>query len=194
MRFDHVIFLTADLDAAQRRVEAALGLPVLPGGRHEGQGTHNRLIPFGGGYLELLAICDEREAAASPVGAALQARLATHGDGLFAWAVAVEEVTSHAQRLGSQLYTVSRDGLTASTTGVQEALTDPLLPFLLARDDGVPDPGADGDAGGLEALELSGDPDRLRTWLGGAIPDRVEVTPGPAAIRAVRVAGRELRG
>jgi len=38
MRLDHVIYGTADLDAAQRRIEAELGLEVLPGGRHVGQG------------------------------------------------------------------------------------------------------------------------------------------------------------
>ena len=56
MKFDHVIYGTADLDVASARIEAELGLEVLPGGRHVGQGSHNRIVPLGPGYVELLAI------------------------------------------------------------------------------------------------------------------------------------------
>ncbi len=51
LRLDHVIYATADLDAAAARVEVELGLAVAGGGRHEGMGTHNRIFPLGGGYL-----------------------------------------------------------------------------------------------------------------------------------------------
>ena len=57
MRVDHVIYGTSDLDAASARF-AAQGLRVVPGGAHEGIGTHNRLAPLGGDYVELLAILD----------------------------------------------------------------------------------------------------------------------------------------
>ena len=92
MRIDHVIYATADLDAAAARVEAAIGVAARGGGRHDGIGTHNRIVPLGGGYLELLAVADADEAAGSALGAAIQSRIAGHGDGLFAWAVAVEDV------------------------------------------------------------------------------------------------------
>jgi hypothetical protein len=36
VRIDHVIYATADLDAATARVESELGLQVQAGGRHEG--------------------------------------------------------------------------------------------------------------------------------------------------------------
>ena len=68
MKLDHVIYGTSDLDAAQALVEHELGLEVHPGGHHVGQGTHNRIVPLGNAYLELLAIDDPEEAAASPIG------------------------------------------------------------------------------------------------------------------------------
>ena len=77
MKLDHVIYGTADLDVASARIEAELGLEVLPGGRHDGQGSHNRIVPLGPGYLELLAIADRAEAEASPIGRLLLERLPT---------------------------------------------------------------------------------------------------------------------
>ena len=77
MKLDHVIYGTADLDTASARIEAELGLEVLPGGRHVGQGSHNRIVPLGPGYLELLAIADRAEAEASPIGRLLLERMRT---------------------------------------------------------------------------------------------------------------------
>lgn len=85
MRIDHVIYGTADLDRAAARMEAELGLTAAPGGRHEGLGTHNRIVPLAdGSFVELLAVADPEEAARSPIGAALQAALA-RGDGWLGW-------------------------------------------------------------------------------------------------------------
>src|SRR5215207_3455773 len=83
MRIDHVIYGTTDLDAATARIEREVGLEVVAGGRHEGQGTHNRIVPLGNAYLELLAIRDREEAASSPIGRILLERIT--GDGLIAW-------------------------------------------------------------------------------------------------------------
>ena len=71
MRIDHVIYATRDLDDAAGRIERELGLVSLPGGRHEGLGTQNRIVPLGGGYLELLAVADLPEATASDFGRGL---------------------------------------------------------------------------------------------------------------------------
>src|SRR4051812_49932833 len=94
MRIDHVICATADLDAAAARVEAQLGVAVVGGGRHEGLATHNRIVPLGGGYLELLAIADADEAAGSALGAAVQRRVAAAGGGAIGWAGAVGGVAA----------------------------------------------------------------------------------------------------
>lgn len=92
MRIDHVIYATRDLDEAAARIEAELGVRVVVGGRHEGLGTHNRIAPLGDGYLELLAVCDEQEAARSAIGSAVTARITELGDGLMGWAVEVDDV------------------------------------------------------------------------------------------------------
>lgn len=192
MRVDHVIYATADLDRAAAMVEAELGLDVLAGGRHEGLGTHNRIVPLGDGYLELLAVCDEEEAAHSALGSALSAHLEEMGEGLMSWAVGVGDVQAVADRLGLQVSRISREGLGARLTGVLESMREPFLPFFVERDEGVPDPGQGAAAGGITWIEAVGDGARLERWLGGAeLP--VRITPGSPALRAVGIGDRELR-
>ena len=137
MRIDHVIYASADLDGAAARVERELGLMVRDGGRHEGLGTHNRIAPLGGGYLELLAVADPKEAAGSEFGRGLMARLARGGDGLLGWAVAVDDVGSVASRLRTRITTIRRAGLSARLTGLAEAMQEPFLPFFVSRPIGL---------------------------------------------------------
>jgi hypothetical protein len=193
VRIDHVIYAAADLDAAAARVQDGLGVAAVPGGRHEGLGTHNRIVPLGGGYLELLAVADRAEAERSPLGAAVIARIARTGDGLMGWAVAVDAVEPVAERLGVAVSTIARAGLSARLAGVAEAMRDPYLPFFIARDAGVADPaGGAGADGGIAWLEVAGDAERLRAWLdGAALP--VRVVDGPPGVRAMGVGDRELR-
>ena len=190
MRIDHVIYVTADLDAASQRLGAQLGLPVAGGGRHVGLGTENRIMPLGGGYLEILAIADPEEAAGSPFGATLAARLAAGGDGLAGWAAAVDDVGAVAERLGLELAGIERDGMTARLAGVGEALAEPFLPFFIERDPGVADPSGTGGPG-IGWLEVSGDAARLRAWVGEELP--VRVVDGPPAVLAVGIGEQELR-
>jgi catechol 2,3-dioxygenase-like lactoylglutathione lyase family enzyme len=192
VRIDHVIYATRDLDAAAARMETDLGLSVVPGGRHEGLGTHNKIVPLGGGYLELLAVADPDEATASALGAALLARLDTVGDGLLGWAVAVDDVDPVAARLAVRVTTIARQGLTARLAGIAESMRDPYLPFFISRDHGVPDPAGVADAGGITALELAGDEKRLDRWLGGArLP--VRFGEGPPGVVSMGIGTRELR-
>jgi hypothetical protein len=192
VRIDHVIYATADLDAAAARVEEALGVAAVPGGRHEGLGTHNRIVPLGGGYLELLAVADRAEAERSALGAAVLERITTTGDGLMSWAVAVDAVEPVAARLGVAVSTIARQGLTARLAGVAEAMREPSLPFFIARDAGVADPAGPVGGRGIAWLEVGGDAERLRMWLDGA-PLPVRVVDGPPGVRAMGVGERELR-
>lgn len=188
MRIDHAIWATSDLDVAAARFEREYGLAAAGGGRHEGMGTHNRIVPLGGGYLELLAIADADEAAASPLGRFVDAAV----EGWMGWAVLVDDVDTVAERLGTDMTVIARAGFTARLTGVVEALAEPTLPFFLARDEGTPDPGEGAAAGGLAWVEVAGDAPRLREWLGGAgLP--VRVRPGEPALLAVGAGERELR-
>jgi hypothetical protein len=191
VRIDHVIYAAADLDAATARIERELGLSARAGGRHEGLGTQNRIVPLGGGYLELLAVADQQEAASSDFGRALLARLASGGEGLLGWVVAVADVDAVAARLGTTITTIRRAGLSARLTGVAEALREPVLPFFIARDPGVADPGGDGDAGGITWIELAGDAARLGQWLDISLLP-VRVIAGPPAVRAVGIGRRRL--
>ena len=182
MRIDHVLWATSDLDGAAEHFEREHGLHAVGGGRHVGQGTHNRIIPLGGGYLELVAVADAEEAAASPFGAAIAAA----PGGLMAWAVVVEGVEVHAARLSVAVSAIARDGLSARLVGVEQALNNPIVPFFIERDHEIPDPGAAGDAGGIARIELTGDRNVLNGWLGGgSLP--VRVSPGPPAVRAVHL-------
>jgi hypothetical protein len=196
VRIDHVIYGTADLDLAAARIDACLGLTVVPGGRHDGLGTHNRIVPLGdGSFIELLAVADPQEARRSPVGAALQAAIA-QGDGLFGWALAVEDVGPVAERLGTTISTVGRQGMTARLTGLAESVAEPALPFFIERAAGrmvgrsaPPVPNATASIGWLE---VAGDADRLTDWLGGVeLP--VRVVGGEACLRAIGIGERELR-
>jgi hypothetical protein len=192
VRIDHVILAAADLDSAAARLEAQLGLVAAHGGRHDGLGTHNRIVPLGDGYLEILAIADPDEAAASPLGRAVTARIAEAGDGLMGWAVAVDDVTPVAERLGTEVSTITRQGLSARLTGLAEAMAEPFLPFFISRDHGIEDPGAAGDVGGIKWVELAGDGERLDGWLGGSeLP--VRVVGGPPGLRGVGIGERVLR-
>ena len=189
-RIDHVIYATADLDVAAARVEAELGLTAVQGGRHEGLGTHNRIVPLDGAYIELLAVADPVEAAGSELGRAIQARIEHEGDGLFAWAVAVDDVEPVAARLGTSVSTIRREGLSAHLTGLLEAMREPFLPFFISRDPGVPGPGADADVG-ITWVEVSGDRHRLARWLDGAdLP--VRVVAGAAGVQTVGIGDRRF--
>jgi hypothetical protein len=192
MRIDHVIYATRDLDRAAARIECVLGVTAVPGGRHEGLGTHNRIVPLGGGYLELLAVCDPEEAAGSELGSAVAARIAHEGEGLMAWAIAVDDVEPVAARLDISITTITRRGLTARLAGLAESMRRPFLPFFLSRRQGIPDPGSGSTAGGITWVEVAGDRALLGRWLdGAALP--VRISEGQPGVRAVGIGERELR-
>jgi hypothetical protein len=192
MRIDHVIYATQDLDAAAARLEAEHGLVAAGGGRHAGIGTENRIVPLGGGYLELIAVVDHEEAERSALGVALANRILVRREGLMAWVVGVEDVVAEAERTGADVSTIERDGLRAQLAGVATAMAEPALPFFIRRDPGIADPGEGSDAGGIAWVEVSGDAARLRAWLGGGeLP--VRVTEGEPAVLAVGIGERELR-
>ena len=192
MRIDHVIYATRDLDAAAARLEAEHGLVASGGGRHAGIGTENRIVPLGGGYLELIAVVDHTEAERSALGHTLAERIDGRGEGLMGWVVAVEDVVAEAGRTGAELSVIERDGLRARLAGVATAMTEPTLPFFIQRDPGIADPGEGGDAGGITWVEVAGNAARLREWLDETeLP--VRVSDGEPAVLAVGIGERILR-
>lgn len=137
-------------------------------------------------------IADPEEAARSTIGVAVRTRVEQSADGLAGWAVAVQDVGPVAARLGTSVTTIARQGLSAHLTGLVESMREPFLPFFIARDAGVGDPGAAGDAGGISWIEVAGDAARLEQWLGGEeLP--VRVVDGAPGVRALGIGRRELR-
>lgn len=193
MRIDHVIYATADLESATARLETELGLPVAGGGRHDGLGTENRVIALGRGYVEVLAIADAREAAGSALGRAVAARIEAAGDGLIGWAVAVDDVAAVAERIGVEVTTIGRQGMTARLAGLAEAMAEPGYPFFIERAAGVADPGASSEGPGIEWVEVAGHQGRLAAWLGDADELPVRIVGGEPALRAAGIGELTLR-
>jgi hypothetical protein len=184
MHIDHVIIATADLDAAARRLSEEHGLEATGGGRHLGIGTENRIVPIGPGYLEVIAVVDREEAERTPLGRALAERITATAEGLMAWVVAVPDALAEAGRTGADLSTIERSGLKATLAGMATAMAEPTLPFFIQRDPGIPDPGAEGEAGGIRWLQVTGDVERIERWLGAAdLPVRVDA--GKPAVNAM---------
>ena len=52
---DHLVLAVADLSSGMDWFEEATGIRPVPGGSHDGKGTHNALVSMGACYLELLA-------------------------------------------------------------------------------------------------------------------------------------------
>jgi Glyoxalase-like domain len=193
MRFDHVIVAAADLAADAAAVGRRLGLEVAPGGRHDGLGTENMIIPLHEGFVEVLALADADEAQQSEAGRLLAARVAAAAGGLLGWVLRVPDAAAVAARLGIGTVTVGRGGRTALLAGFSEALREPSLPFFIERPDTPPPAGAGPrleaprpTAGpGIEWVEVAGDAERLSAWLGEPLPPSVRLTAGePALLRA----------
>ena len=99
LRMDHVIYAVDDLDEAAAGLFDREGLASVPGGRHEGWGTANRIVPLGPDYLELVGVVDRQAAEASSFG-----RLVLDaGDGLVGWSIGTDDLDRVASRLGLEI-------------------------------------------------------------------------------------------
>lgn len=93
LTFDHVIYGTADLEAA-RKAAQKLGFVVTPRGRHKGWGTGNYCVMFEEDYLEFLGMVD-------PAGESngLDKFLATGGDGLLGLVLGTKDADLTSRQL-----------------------------------------------------------------------------------------------
>src|SRR5437879_395007 len=83
---DHALRPVGKLEEGARRLREQHGLQAIPGGRHPKVGTANMIVPLGRQYLELIAICEPQEAAASRLGRRVTLALA-EGRMFVGWAV-----------------------------------------------------------------------------------------------------------
>lgn len=56
LQFDHIAIACTDLQQGADWVHDRLGVPLVPGGRHDYYGTHNMLLGLGDIYLEVIAL------------------------------------------------------------------------------------------------------------------------------------------
>ncbi len=59
-RIDHVIIGATNLKEAADHFLSTYGLRSYTGGKHQGWGTENIIVPLGEGYLEIAAVFDEQ--------------------------------------------------------------------------------------------------------------------------------------
>ena len=203
LRLDHVVYAVPDLDEAAVRFREAFGLDSTEGGRHERWGTANRIVPLGDQYVELVAAVDETAAARTGFGRGVLER-ASGGGGWFTLAAVADELDAVAARLGLEIGSGSRtrpDGETLRwrSAGLDDPQREPWMPFFLAWDvpaelhPGRARAGHGVRADGVAWVEVGGDAERLREWLGSEeLPIRViEDEPGIHRV-AVSTADGEL--
>ncbi len=200
LRVDHVIYAVSDLDAAAARFSEEFGLGSVEGGRHPGWGTANRIVPLGSDYVELIAVVDRAEAAASVFGRPVM-ELVAGGDRLMGWAVATDDLQSIVGRLGLEVDRGSRtrpDGsiLRWRLAGVAHAMATGASPFFIEWD-GPPElhPGAAtadhrSEPRGIAWIEVAAEQQSLGAWLGdGGLP--VRITEGPQGLVAVGISAAD---
>jgi hypothetical protein len=203
LRLDHVVYAVPDLDEAAIRFRERFGLDSTEGGRHERWGTANRIVPLGDQYLELVAAVDEPMAAETVFGRAVLEH-AAGGGGWFTIAAVADDLDAVATRLGIEVDSGSRarpDGETVRwrMAALDDPRREPWMPFFLTWDVGQDlHPGRARAGHGVRAtgiawVEVGGDAERLRTWLGGdELPIRfVEADPGIHRV-AISTADGEL--
>ena len=193
MELDHIVIAVTDLDVAASEFNEDHGLASIVGGRHPGWGTANRIVPLGDAYLELIAVVDEGEAVESMLGRWV-AGSATASGHLLGWAVRPPNLDEVAQRLGLEAVPGSRATPTGEvirwrTVGVDQAPSDPSLPFFIERAQGTSFPGAGTQpVATVSRLDIRGSSDALSAWLGDhSLP--IRVLAGSPGIASVALAG-----
>lgn len=193
LAIDHVVIPVGDLASAASVLESKYGLMSVEGGRHPGWGTANRIVPLGDAYLELVTVVDGDAARKSPFGRWV---LGAKTGAPLGWAVRTDAIEEVAVRLGLPVSDGSRttpDGRVVRwrTVGLQQATTEPALPFFIEWGDPAAVPWRapvshpSGDVRIL-GVGLSEDAARIRDWLAeNDLP--LSVTPGPSGVTAVLV-------
>lgn len=187
LEIDHVIITVSDLDAAAERIRRSHGLASVLGGRHEGHGTGNRIIPLGGTYIELMAVVDEPEAMTSPLGSWV-ARRTADGDHPAAVCLRTDDISSIGDDLGYEPLAMSRrrpDGTEIAwlLAGMDRMIDDGSPFFIEWHIDPSDHPGAmdaphEIGVTGIAWVEMGDAGSGLAAMPGGSAVD-VRLAPGP---------------
>jgi hypothetical protein len=166
IELDHLVVAAASLEEGSHWLRERLGVPLQPGGRHAGWGTHNRLLQLGAGtYLELIAPDPEQPAPAGPRpfgldSPELQARLAKRPR-LVHFVVRTPRIEDAAHAIGydpGPVMRMSRGALNWRITVPPDGRPagGGLLPTLIQRDVDIDTfhPARVLDASGVHLVEL----------------------------------------
>ncbi len=186
MRVDHVSYAAEHdgLHPTADRLSKLIGVEPVDGGVHPRFGTRNVIFPLANhNYLEVVEVLDHPASDKAPFGQAVRAR-SEAGGGWMGWVVAVDDIHPAEARLGRESVEGNRtrpDGveLRWRQLGIKGLIADPQLPFFVQWDDMSVHPSDGGSQVSLKGLEIAGDPDRVREWLGlpaGYRPEGVDFT------------------
>lgn len=187
MRVDHVSYAAEPdgLQATAERLSKLIGVEPVDGGVHPRFGTRNVILPLANhNYLEVVEVLDHPASDKAPFGQAVRAR-SEAGGGWMGWVVAVDDIHPAEERLGRESVEGNRtrpDGveLRWRQLGIKGLMADPQLPFFVQWEDMAVHPSNGASAAvALERLEIAGDPDRVREWLGlpsGYRPEGIDFT------------------
>ena len=196
MLIDHIIYADSDLDTAVTDIEKRFGVRAGGGGKHLGQGTHNKLLALGPrAYLEIIAPDPEQPEPSHPrpYGVDGVAR-----GGVAGWALGCDDIDAALARARSHGFDPGDviDGQRVGPTGTmlrwrltRNALTAGLVPFLISWGD-TPHPARVAPQGLLlESFHIEHpDPASLTAVL-TALEADVEVKPAAKAALVVRLNG-----
>jgi hypothetical protein len=189
MRLDHLSYAAGPdgLVSTAQRIGELLGQEFEDGGVHPRFGTRNYTLPLRGGiYLEVVECLDHPASDKAAFGQAVKARSAL-GGGWLGWVVSVDDISRVEERLRRPSAPGNRhkpDGteLRWRQLGVSDLIVDPQLPYFLQWvSPAEMHPGNAGSDVTLTAVEISGDPQRVRDYLGESLDDRVDPWTGRPA-------------
>jgi hypothetical protein len=194
LEVDHVLIAVGNLDEAAERYENEYGLTSVDGGTHPGWGTANRVIPLGREYLELIGVVDPDQALDHPFGRWMLERVAD-GDHLLRCCLRPQDIEQVAQRIGHEPVPGSRnlpegESLHWRLVGLEAAMSD-NLPFFIEWNPESTHPGTQevhhaSQAMGIAWVEIGGEPDKLRDWLGEDVA-AVRLVGGKPGVKSVGV-------
>ncbi len=174
MRVDHVVYAAErdGLKATARRLAERIGVQPVDGGVHPRFGTRNIILPLAHErYVEVVEVLDHPASDKAPFGQVVRAR-SEAGGGWLGWVVQVDDISEQEKRLGRESVLGNRhrpDGveLRWRQLGVKGLQADPQLPFFIQWEQGLPHPSDDAHTEvTIDSLQIAGDPDRVRDWLG----------------------------
>lgn len=175
MELDHVSY-ASEKDghvATAARIAEKLGILPYDGGVHPRFGTRNLIFPLADGrYIEVVEALEHPAALGTPFGQVVRAR-SESGGGWMGWVVRVDDLAPVETRLGREAVEGNRtpEGrpeLRWKQIGVKGTLADPQLPFFvhwLCPSEEHPSAPNNGQVR-IESLQIAGNRDRLRDWLG----------------------------